>query len=85
MEDAFTTADAIVHDWSSGARFLADGHAETKPGWEGVLSEQAKDNATIVQWKDWQKIDQAERERGRASGKEREKFATAEEMLAVVR
>jgi len=37
-----------------------------------------------VSWADWRKIDQAEKEKGRAKGKEREKFTRIEDMLAVL-
>ena len=38
----------------------------------------------VVSFEDWRRIDAAEIERGRATGKPREKFATVAEMLAVL-
>lgn len=84
MIDAFATADAIAQDWESRTPFLHQATEELMPrGWEGVRSEIRPDNARIVQWAEWQKIDKAERERGLAAGKEREKFTSTAEMLAV--
>lgn len=85
MTDAFDTADAIAQDWDSQAQFLREDTGTAMPsGWEGVKSEIGSASATIVQWKEWHKIDKAERERGRAAGKEREKFTDTADMLAVV-
>ena len=72
MEDAFSTAEAIAEDW--GTRI------SEKNGWEGI-----KDQIpNHVKWNDWLKIDAAEKERGRAKGKEREKFQSVKEMLDVL-
>lgn len=84
MEDAFTTSDVIASDWVSGAAFLEKEYSGQKSGWEGVLSEGDADGARVVQWNDWQRIDQAERSRGQAKGKEREKFTTTTEMLDIL-
>jgi adrenodoxin-NADP+ reductase len=42
------------------------------------------DNARVVDWEGWRRIDAAERERGGKVGKEREKFTRTAEMLAVL-
>ena len=90
MEDAFATGDAIAADWHAGAAFLRRG-ASSSPtpvaaGWEGLQTELELDTSRsrVVAWDDWRKIDRAERERGRAVGKEREKFTSTSEMLAVI-
>jgi adrenodoxin-NADP+ reductase len=82
MNDAFATADVIAEDWHSHAAFNDTG--DTKYGWAAVVSEANKSNCRPVSWQDWMKIDTAERERGRKVGKEREKFTTIQDMLAVL-
>lgn len=85
MTDAFATADAIAQDWSSRAQFLCNGTETSAPsGWEGVKSEIGATSGSVIQWPEWHKIDKAERERGQAAGKEREKFTSTADMLAVV-
>lgn len=85
MTDAFVTAEAMIADWNEPGRPLDD-VASTKAGWEGVQSE--AQNAGIhlkpVTWIDWLKIDRAERERGTALGKPREKFGRVQEMLQAI-
>lgn len=89
MEDAFVTASTIAEDWKAGKPFLADnnsivnGRSEESSGWDGVRSEKGSDMArAVVDWQGWLSIDRAERQRGRAKGKEREKFTSVEEMLS---
>jgi adrenodoxin-NADP+ reductase len=89
MEDAFSTADAIAEDWGAAGgkvRFLNDGEGGDVEGWEGVRREVGGgiDNARVVDWEGWRRIDAAERERGGKVGKEREKFTRTAEMLAVL-
>lgn len=87
MEDAFTTAAAIVEDWKAGTKFLGDGgvmegRGLESAGWDGVKSEGPEELAACaVDWEGWLAIDRAERERGKLKGKEREKFTAVEEML----
>lgn len=81
MEDAFTTGDAIVHDWLSGAPFL---NADRTAGWEGVKQEAGLHASNAVTWGQWRRIDEAEKEKGQRSGKQREKFPTTSDMLAVL-
>ncbi|CAK7211521.1 NADPH-adrenodoxin reductase [Sporothrix bragantina] len=83
MEDAFTTADAIVGDWQSKAPFLA-GSEEVRGGWDGVQAEVDTTGAKVVSWADWQKIDQVEMDKGQQLGKPRSKFTRTEDMLAVL-
>lgn len=85
MQDAFATADAIAEDWGAKVPFLNEQTESNALGWEGVQSETGVKGASVVSWEDWRKIDSAERERGQQSGKEREKFVSTAEMLAVVR
>lgn len=73
MEDAFATAELIAEDWAS--------KSSEKHGWNAFRSQLS----SAVNWKGWKQIDEAERERGRPLGKEREKFRAVNEMLSVVR
>lgn len=84
MYDAFETGDAIVNDWTNGAKFLELGGVERKRGWEVVKEVVKGMGLRPVSWNQWQKIDEAEKKRGKAVGKEREKFASEEEMLGVL-
>ncbi|KAK3688415.1 hypothetical protein B0T22DRAFT_439961 [Podospora appendiculata] len=82
MEDAFATGDVIVEDYASNAQSLND-HQKVS-GWEGVKRDAKVNKARVVSWADWQKIDSAERQRGQAIGKGREKFTSIKDMLAVL-
>ncbi len=88
MNDAFATADAIARDWEGRAMFLngvgGAGNGESRLGWEGVRKEAEARGLRRISWEDWERIDAAERERGRRQGKEREKFASVREMLSVL-
>jgi len=86
MLDAFTTADAILEDWQTGAELLPfDGRDGTpRPGWDAISRLKVAAHAKVVSWEDWRKIDQVEKERGRVKGKEREKLPTVPEMLSVI-
>ncbi|WZH47415.1 NADPH:adrenodoxin oxidoreductase mitochondrial [Fusarium acuminatum] len=84
MQDAFTTGDAIVHDWLSGDSFLNAPGNGSVTGWEGLRQHAGPTTCRAISWDDWRRIDRVERERGRKNGKEREKFTNTEEMLAVL-
>ena len=71
MDDSFATAELIAKDWGS--------HVSDKKGSE-ALRDTIGDH---VDWSGWQRIDSAERARGEKRGKEREKFRSVKEMLAV--
>lgn len=84
MQDAFTSADVIAHDWSNKVPFLNDISGDNKSthlGWDGVKAEVEARGVRPLSWTDWKRIDEAERARGQAKGKEREKFPSVEEML----
>jgi adrenodoxin-NADP+ reductase len=88
MEDAFATADCLAEDIRAGRPFL-NGQLEkneTGDGWHGVQKElQAKRiSLRSTNWKDWQRIDKTERERGARLGKEREKITCVDEMLQIL-
>lgn len=82
MADAFATADAIASDWHSRSplHFLKGDGA----GWENLREEAERRGCRRVSWQDWMRIDGEERRRGREMGKERVKFRSAEDMLAVL-
>jgi adrenodoxin-NADP+ reductase len=88
MNEAFATADVIAEDWYSHALFIGSGNGHNTPrardGWAGLRGEAEKRGCRRVSWQDWELIDKAERERGKAKGKEREKFTRIEDMLAVL-
>ncbi|KAG9257552.1 uncharacterized protein F5Z01DRAFT_702053, partial [Emericellopsis atlantica] len=84
MSDAFTTGDAIADDWLSGKDFLKSASPSASDGWEGVRRELGARAGRVVTWDQWRLIDAAEKARGRANGKEREKFTNTSDMLAVL-
>jgi len=87
MIDAFDTGENIASDWKDGmVKFLSGrGHdRKVVRGWGAVQSEHKARGMKAVSWEEWKKIDEAERERGKVNGKEREKFSSEEEMLAVI-
>ena len=79
MEDAFGTAEAITRDWEAEKLFMAGGN-----GWDALKEEARRRGLRPVNWSDWQKIDAAEKERGRIKGKEREKISNVQEMLSIL-
>lgn len=84
MQDAFTSADVIAHDWEADAAFLNSETGESRStglGWDGIKEEVLKTGVRPLAWADWKRIDEAERARGKSKNKEREKFASVEEML----
>lgn len=85
MMDAFTTADAIVEDWSASSPFLngeKGRSTSTGLGWDGVKDKVVAQGVAPVDWEAWKRIDKAERERGKEKGKVRLKFVDEEEMKA---
>ena len=79
MEDGFATAEAIANDWQNEKPFLTG-----CDGWKGLKLETGSRGLRSIGWSDWLKIDNAEKERGRGKGKQREKFTTVPEMLRVL-
>lgn len=92
MMDAFATADSIAADYASQqgqtpgdiSLLNSPSGGSSGLGWEGVRPEAERMGLRATSWQDWQKIDAAERERGKQKGKVREKFGRVEEMLEVV-
>jgi adrenodoxin-NADP+ reductase len=91
MTDAFATADAIAEDRAKhnsgrgGPSFLNSSEGgSTGLGWSGVRPEAEKRGLRPTSWQDWELIDAAEKERGRAKDKVREKFGRVEEMMHVL-
>ncbi|KAF2768213.1 nucleotide-binding domain-containing protein [Teratosphaeria nubilosa] len=81
LDDAFTTADIVARDWEEGTRFI---EGERKGGWGEVRRVVEGRGIRWVGWREWERIDEVERERGRARGKVREKIRRVEEMLKVL-
>lgn len=85
MSDAFSTAESITDDWYAHAPFLNGGKGDgTGLGWEGIKDEAEKRGCRRVSWHDWKKIDRVEKTIGKEKGKEREKFTSVSDMLAVL-
>ncbi|KAJ8099415.1 hypothetical protein POJ06DRAFT_134660 [Lipomyces tetrasporus] len=80
MYDSFETAAVILNDFEVG-----EIGGSSCDGWEGVKADLGDElDWKVVSWSDWQKIDNAEKERGSKIGKEREKFTNQNDMLAVL-
>jgi adrenodoxin-NADP+ reductase len=85
MEDAFQTADAIRDDINSDNSMLNfENGGSTGLGWDGLAKEAQMKDLRRTDWRDWKRIDEVERERGHAYGKEREKITSVAEMLRVL-
>lgn len=80
MEDAFSTAEAIIADWASKRPFLDGGN-----GWTSIKEEIKFLGAMSTDWKDWLKIDKAERDRGKQAGKPRVKYVNVGHMLKLLK
>jgi len=75
--DSVDTVQSIIED-------LAMLKAATKPGMVGLRHVLVERGASAVSYPEWQKIDAAERARGRDRGKPREKFTRIADMLAAI-
>jgi adrenodoxin-NADP+ reductase len=86
MSDAFTTAEVIAQDWLAhkALKRIDNIGGNTQKGWDGLRDEAEQRGCRRVSWQDWKRIDSAERKRGKKLGKEREKFTTVVDMLAVL-
>jgi adrenodoxin-NADP+ reductase len=87
MNDAFASADIIAEDWAANVPFLNTVGSESQStglGWDGVKEQVFTKGVRPLSWSDWKAIDAAEKEAGKKKGKEREKFASVEEMLGVL-
>ena len=72
-----------MHDAYSVAQMIVEDHfARTRTTQPLLLREDLQ--GRVVDLQAWERIDAAEVQRGRERGKEREKFRTVEEMLAVL-
>lgn len=79
MEDAFDTAESIAEDWKNKKPFMSG-----TEGWDALQEDAVAKSLRAVNWNDWKRIDTAEKERGRAKGKVREKFTSIPAMLGVL-
>ena len=87
MDDAFSTADAIVSDWESENLFLGseDTNNTSKEGWHVLKNSVEAQGIRSVSWNDWLKIDAEEKRRGKDMGKEREKFTSVKDILEILK
>jgi ferredoxin--NADP+ reductase len=77
--DAVESADQLLADARAGTL-----NRPTAPAREAVERLLAERKVRVVSWQDWQRLDQLERERGKATGRPRVKFTRVEEMMAVL-
>lgn len=75
--DSLETVQKLLED-------LPELHACPTPSTPDVLALLEKRGVRVVSYEDWKAIDAAELERGKASGKPREKLTSIKEMLAVL-
>ena len=75
--DAKETVTALLSDLSNHTQ-------STRAGLEGILPLLKQQSIKVVNFSDWQKIDQNEIERGLVKAKPREKFTRVADMLSVV-
>ncbi len=75
--DSIETVEALLSDFASSS-------GPPRSGAEALNDLLERRGVRIVNIEDWQKIDAAETERGRAKGKPREKFTRINEMLSVL-
>lgn len=73
MFDAFATADLLAHDLASSTPSTVD---RPELDWDALVG-----SKRIVEWRDWERIDQEERQRGERIGKIREKMTDVKEIL----
>ncbi len=73
------TVAQVVADAAAGAIPSVDA---TVPPLDALLAER---QVRVTSWADWQRIDQAEQERGAAAGRPRAKITAIDEMLTIVR
>jgi ferredoxin--NADP+ reductase len=77
--DAVETTDLLLED--ARADLL---NIPGEPGREAVERRLAAGNIRVVSWRDWQRLDELEKQRGAALGRPRLKFTQVEEMLAAL-
>lgn len=79
MEDAFSTAEAIVSDWKSNKPFMIG-----EKGWDELKRESESQSLRSTTWNDWLRIDNTETKIGNEKGKPREKLTRVSDMLDVI-
>ncbi|CAH0387068.1 unnamed protein product [Bemisia tabaci] len=79
MSNAFQTAQSIATDLKD----MKIDIKSSKPGFPIIKEIISKNNTPVVDWDGWEKIDSAEKERGKALGKCREKILCVKEMLEI--
>ena len=77
--DAAETVDHLLADTVSGRLTPA---ARSAADLDALLAER---EIEVTSWADWQALDRAEIERGKAAGRPREKIVSVNEMLEVIR
>ncbi|NXU48630.1 ADRO protein, partial [Turnix velox] len=80
MNDSFDTAQSVLEDLQGGKLDLSS----SREGFGAVESILHSRGVRPVSFSDWEKIDAAEVERGKAAGKPREKIVDPQEMLQLI-
>ena len=83
ITDAKETVASIVKDFTAGSlKRIGKSEGPSTEGLLSLLKERQKDGR-LVTWKGYQKINEAEEERGAKVGKPREKIDDVDEMIKV--
>ena len=75
--DSVATVKSLLSD-------LPKLNREKKPGAAGLDAQLVDRGVRVFRYRDWQKVDRAEVERGEPKGKPREKFTRVDEILAAL-
>lgn len=88
MYDAYSVADTLLQDHLSSDEPVQSvsqlAHEDLQAPLPDLPAQLTAPSRKLVQWKDWQRIDEVERERGQQLGKVREKILSIEEMIKLV-
>lgn len=80
MEEAFQTADSIIEDH----KIIDYANSLDGRGWQSVQKALKHTDIRRTDWRDWLRLNEVERERGAALGKEREKIVSTRDMMKVL-
>lgn len=85
MHDAYSLAGLVLEDHYAVSPAAGSPGPMAQTPQQGLPDEISKGlkDGSVVDLQRWQRIDTAEQDRGKATGKLREKFRTVEEMLSV--
>eukprot|EP00842_Homolaphlyctis_polyrhiza_P004743 jgi/Hompol1/526/HPOL_005346-RA len=85
MYDAFETAESLLEDLANGKLAKSDSVARTGlRGFDAVKDILESRGTRTTTFADWKRLDEIEKQRGIAAGKEREKIVSVTEMLELL-